>query len=79
MNLGLVWIRILDLDIYLSQGSQSFPFVALGPEMTIRRRTQICHSKYVPKHLFIPHLKRWQKCAERVTKDLQVMLTVALS
>lgn len=79
MNLGRVWIRILDLYIYISQGSQSSPFVALDPEMTIQRRTQICHSKYVPKHLFISHLKRWQKCAGRVTKDLQVMLTVALS
>lgn len=72
MNLGGVWIRILDLDIYMPHVPQSSPFVALGPEMTIQRRTQICHSKYMPKHLFISCFKWWEKCAERVTEDLHL-------
>lgn len=45
MNLGGVWIGIMDLDIYIPHKSQSSPFVALGPETTIQRRIQICQSK----------------------------------
>lgn len=32
MNLGGVWIAILDLDIYIPHKSQWSPVVALGPE-----------------------------------------------
>jgi len=45
MDLGGVWIGILDLDIHIPHESQSSPFVALGPEMAIQRSIQICHRK----------------------------------
>lgn len=45
MNLGGVCIGIMDLDIYIPHMSQLSLSEAFGPEMTIHRRTQICHSK----------------------------------
>lgn len=40
-NAKNVWIGKLDLDIYIPQDSQSSPFMALGPKISIQIRTQI--------------------------------------